>query len=93
MGISKDLAEYCSRLTFRQLPEEVIDRVKYRFLDFIGVTCRGSQEDSSQTVYRFVKDMGQGEGVMVGTRKKAPYLYAALANGTASHAIEMDDVS
>ena len=93
MGISKDLAEYCSRLTFRQLPEEVIDRVKYRFLDFIGVTCRGSREDSSQTVYRFVKDMGQGEGVMVGTRKKAPYLYAALANGTASHAIEMDDVN
>ena len=93
MGISKELTEYCSKLAFRQLPEEVIDRVKYRFLDFISVACRGSREDSSQTMFRFVKDMGQGESVVVGTRKRAPCLYAALANGTASHAIEMDDVN
>jgi 2-methylcitrate dehydratase PrpD len=94
MGITQELARYCSGLKFHQLPEEVIDRVKYFFLDFIGVACRGSREDSSQSMYRFIKEMGRGakNGVIIGTKEKAPYLYAALANGTSSHAIEMDDV-
>jgi len=94
MGITQDLAKYCHDLKFHQLPEEVIDRVKYFFLDFIGVACRGSREDSSQSMYRFVKEMGRGpkNGVIIGTKERAPYPYAALANGTSSHAIEMDDV-
>lgn len=94
MGITQDLAKYCHALKFQQLPEEVVDRVKYFFLDFIGVACRGSREDSSQSMYRFVKEMGRGpkSGVIIGTKERAHYLYAALANGTSSHAIEMDDV-
>jgi 2-methylcitrate dehydratase PrpD len=92
MGITQELAGYCSRIKFNNLSDEVIDCVKYRFLDFISVACRGSIEDPSQTVYRFISEMEKGQGVIVGTRQKAPYLYSALANGTASHSIEMDDV-
>jgi 2-methylcitrate dehydratase PrpD len=92
MGITQELARYCSRVKFNDLSDEVIDCAKYRFLDFISVACRGSKEDPSQTIYRFVKEMDKGEGVIVGTKEKAPYLYSALANGTSSHAIEMDDV-
>lgn len=95
MGITQELARYCSEMKFHQLPEEVINRVKYMFLDFIGVACRGTQEDSSKSIYRFVKEMGHGhrEGVIIGTKEKAPYIYAGLANGVSSHAIEMDDVN
>jgi 2-methylcitrate dehydratase PrpD len=93
MGITQELARYCNRMKFNDLSDEVIDCVKYRFLDFISVACRGSKEDPSQTTYRFVREMGKGEGVIVGTREKAPYLYSALANGTSSHSIEMDDVN
>ena len=92
MGITQELAGYCSRMTFNDLSDEVIDCAKYRFLDFISVACRGSIENPSQSMYRFVKEMEKGEGVIIGTREKAPYLYSALANGTSSHAIEMDDV-
>jgi 2-methylcitrate dehydratase PrpD len=95
MGITQEFAKYCSGLKFNQLPEEVIDRVKYFFLDFIGVACRGSQEESSKTIYRFVREMirGPGNGVIIGIEQRAPYLYAALANGASAHAIEMDDVN
>jgi 2-methylcitrate dehydratase PrpD len=92
MGITQEFASYCNRMKFNDLSDEVIDCAKYRFLDFISVACRGSIEDPSQTVYRFVREMEKGEGVIVGTRQKAPYLYSALANGTSSHSIEMDDV-
>jgi 2-methylcitrate dehydratase PrpD len=93
MGITQDLAKYCSELEYRQLPDEVVDRTKYFFLDFIGVACRGSRADSSKSMYRFVREMGKGNGVIIGTKDKAPHIYSALANGTAGHAIEMDDVN
>ena len=95
MGITEELAEYCGALKFGQLTEQVVDRVKYLFLDFIGVTCRGSQEDSSKSIYRFITEMrcGHRGGVIIGTKKRAPYVYAALANAASSHAIEMDDVN
>ena len=95
MAITQELAEYCHSLKFRQLPEEVVDRVKYFFLDFVGVACRGSHEDSSRTMYHFVRKSGYARrgGVIIGTRERAPFVYAALANGTSSHAIEMDDVN
>ena len=95
MPITQELAKYCHGLKFQQLPEEAVDRVKYFFLDFIGVCIRGSQENSSKSVYRFVREMGRDRqgGVVIGTKERAPHLYSALANGTAAHAIEMDDVN
>ncbi len=94
MGITQELAKYCSELKFKQLPDEVVDRVKYFFLDFIGVASRGSLEDSSQSMYRFVREIGGGRGgVIIGTKEKTSFVYAAMANGTSSHAIEMDDVN
>ncbi|MBM4278429.1 MAG: MmgE/PrpD family protein [Deltaproteobacteria bacterium] len=95
MGITQDLAKYCGELKFSQLPDEVIDRVKYFFLDFIGVACRGSLEDSSRSMIQFIQGMRGGKrgGVLIGTKERAPYLYSALGNGVSGHAIEMDDVN
>ncbi len=95
MKITQELAKYCSELKFNQLPEEVIDRVKYFFLDFIGVACRGSKAESSKSVYQFIREMDCGKrgGVIIGTGERAPFNYSALANGVSSHAIEMDDVN
>lgn len=93
MGLTQELATYCRAMKFRHLPDEVVDRAKYLFLDFIGVACCGSIADSSKSMYRLVREMGGGNGVIIGTTHKAPYLYSALANGTAGHAIEMDDVN
>ena len=93
MGITQDLAKYCGELKYRQLPDEVVDRAKYFFLDFTGVAIWGSRAESSKSMYRFVREMGKGNGVIIGTKDKAPHLYSALANGTAGHAIEMDDVN
>ncbi|MFC1877231.1 MmgE/PrpD family protein [Thermodesulfobacteriota bacterium] len=93
MGITQELAGYCSHMRFNDLSDEVIDCAKYRFLDWISVAFRGSIEAPSQTAFRFISEMEKGQGVIVGTRQKAPYLYSALANGTSSHSIEMDDVN
>jgi 2-methylcitrate dehydratase PrpD len=95
MDITRELATYCRGLKFRQLPEPVVDRVKYLFLDFIGVACRGSKTDSSKSLFRYIREEGAGrpQGVVIGIPDRAPYGLAALANGTLAHAIEMDDVN
>jgi len=95
MNSTRVLASFCQEVKFKQLPDHVIDRVKYLFLDFLGVACRGSIEDSSRSLGRFIKEESTGiqQGVMIGTRGKVSCLMAALANGTFAHAIEMDDVN
>ncbi len=95
MGITKDLARFCVETNYNNLREEVIDKAKFFMLDFIGVAARGSIVESSRVMYELVCDLGEDpKGVVViGTDMRADSQYAALANGTSSHAIEMDDVN
>jgi 2-methylcitrate dehydratase PrpD len=81
-------------LNYSALPEEVIDRTKYLLLDYIGVAARGSLSDSSVPVHRFIEklDNGDSDAVVVGTDIKCAAPYAAIANGTAAHSLELDDV-
>ncbi len=95
MSITKELAEFCTQLNYEDLPHQVIDKAKYHCLDFIGVAARGSLVDSSQTMYKLIQEIGadpQG-GIVIGTNLRARYPYAALANGTSAHSLELDDVN
>lgn len=95
MEITKELVKFCSALKFDDLPLDVVDRAKYYALDFLGVIIRGSQEESSKAMYRFIKGLGIANegGVVIGTKMKTSFQYSALANGTAAHALEFDDVN
>jgi len=46
-------------------------------------------------MYQFIREIANDKrgGVLIGTKKRAPYIYSALGNGSAGHAIEMDDVN
>lgn len=95
MGITQELAKFCAGLRFEGLSQEMVDRTKYFAVDFTGVAARGSLEASTKAMYQFVKGMGPitKGGVIIGTKMRAPYHYAALANGTSSHSLEIDDVN
>jgi 2-methylcitrate dehydratase PrpD len=89
---TRQLVEYLSALDPSDLPDEVVDRAKYLLLDYLGVAIRGSHEESSQPVYRMVERSGAaGPCTVLGTAIRTSAVYAALANGTAGHAIELDD--
>ena len=94
MGITRELVEFCDAVKYENLPPEVVDRVKYHFLDFVGIASRGALVESSQAVHRFIKDIGlSSEGsVIIGTDMRAAPEYAALANGAAAHSLELDDL-
>ena len=94
MKISQEMVQRCHDIDYNDLPPDVIDRTKYLLLDYIGVAARGALSDSSLPVQRMIASLDKsGEGAVVfGTDIRANPPYAALANGIASHSLELDDV-
>ena len=93
-GLTRKLAKFYSGLDYESLPPLVVDRAKYVCLDYLGVAIRGSTTLSSAVMQETVKALSRdGESVIMGTSLRAAPEYAALANGTAAHSLELDDVN
>ena len=61
-------------------------------LDHLGVAAAGAREDSSLPARRLLARVGStGVATVIGAGVTTSASWAALANGTAAHAIEMDD--
>jgi 2-methylcitrate dehydratase PrpD len=94
MEESAKLVQRVCELNYDSFPAELIDRVKYLFLDYLGVTLRGSAHPSSSAPQNLVRTLGADPAgtVVIGTQLKGLPPFAALANGIAAHATELDDV-
>ncbi len=94
MEETKQLAQKCHDLTFSMLPEDVVDRTQYLLLDYIGVAARGALNESSAPVHSLFEKIGthRDGAIVIGTELRLNPPYAAIANGTAAHSIELDDV-
>src|SRR5262245_64203135 len=74
------------------LPSTVRERARDLLSDFLGVTLGGTVEDSSVALRRGLQRLALGGSCTVlGTDSRLPAPQAALANGAAAHALEMDD--
>jgi 2-methylcitrate dehydratase PrpD len=61
-------------------------------LDTIGVTLAGASEPAARIVQQVVAREGAGQCLVIGTHARASAANAALANGTAAHALDYDDM-
>ena len=92
--ITRALAKFSAELTYEDLPLEVVDWAKYLCLDFAGVTLNGSTTPSAKAVVQAIEGVQRpGPSVIIGTASRALPEYAAMANGTAFHSLELDDVN
>ncbi len=88
-----DLAAFASALTYEQIPAAVIARVRLSLLDGIGVCLHGATLPWTRHVQDMVRAHGAAPVTTIfATRHKASWSQAALANATAGHAFEMDDI-
>ena len=93
-GITRTLGSFAANLNYEDLSPDVVDWAKYLCLDFAGVTLNGSTTESARTVVNTLRDLGRsGPSAIVGTPYRTLPEYASMANGTAFHSIEMDDVN
>jgi 2-methylcitrate dehydratase PrpD len=73
-------------------PAEARRRAAIAFLDTIGVMLAGAVEPASRSVQAVVAAGSSGRCLVAGTRVRADAPAAALANGTAAHALDFDDM-
>jgi 2-methylcitrate dehydratase PrpD len=88
------LAEFCASLRWAELDAAVQQRARELLLDLVGVALAGSRQPSSVPAAEAALALG-GSGVarIVGTPAQTSAVWAAMANGTAAHAVELDDVT
>ena len=90
--LTRTLVHYCHSLNSKDLSDEVIERAKYLLLDYLGVAIAGSLTESSQPVYRMLaRSPSSGSCTVIGAASQTSAEFAALANGTAAHSVELDD--
>ena len=76
------------------IPDDVRELGRRALLDTIGVTLAGSTQPTARLSREMLEaEGGDGRATVLGTPTSATLAGAALANGTAGHALDFDDVT
>lgn len=91
--IGECLAEFCVKLRWGDLPEEVIGYAKLLLLDLLGAALAGVETAEVKSGIAAVKIFGSagGPSTLWGTALHSAPAHAAFINGIAAHAQELDD--
>ena len=90
---TQKLAEFAAGLSFNALPADVVAHAKSAILDGVGCVLQGATLPWTRMVADVVlQDAGRAEASILGRNEKAPAAGAVLANATAGHAFELDDI-
>ena len=73
-------------------PAAARHRAAAAFLDTVGVTLAGAAEPPARVVQRVLSAASSGPSPVLGTPIRATPAAACLANGTAAHALDYDDM-
>jgi 2-methylcitrate dehydratase PrpD len=92
-SLSRTIAAYATSLKYEDIPAEVIARAKACMLDTIAVSSFGASMPWCKIINEYaLRNGAAGKASVLGTKLKLAAPYAALANGAAGHAFEMDSL-
>src|SRR5437016_2698546 len=87
------IASIADFIVASHVPQGAIPLARNAFLDTIGVTLAGAVEPASRIVQKLAAAEGcAGPCPVLGTDLQTSVTWAALANGTAAHALDYDDM-
>src|SRR5262245_56469131 len=94
MPATAQVAEFIVKSRWEDLPPAAVEAARRAILDCLGVTLAGSLDPPA----RIVQAVAEAEGgaplcTVVGTGRRTGAAWAALANGTAAHALDFDDTN
>ena len=90
--VSRQLAEFLASAKYSDLPPSVITEGKRAILDWLGSALAGAIEPPAEMARCVVARFGTSAEAKVFGDGRASAAGAALANGVASHILELDDV-
>jgi|Deesub1362A_J573_1020465.scaffolds.fasta_scaffold00218_54 2-methylcitrate dehydratase PrpD len=103
LPITEMLVKHSLDMSFKKLPDEVIEKCKILFLDFLGIPLKASENESSKVLMDSISSIvcswsADMQGLSaLNTATSIPYgykfppQYAALINGTLAHSLDFDD--
>lgn len=92
--VTAEIAKRAASLAWRDLPDDLVERTKQCLLDWFAVTVAGAQEELTDILIReALEDGAKGPATLVGRPETVLPSAAALINGSASHALDYDDVN
>ena len=90
---TQGLAEFGTKLTFKDIPGAVVEKATDAILDTVGVCIFGSTLPWSRIVIDYANLYGGGGvSTIIGTGHRVSAPLAALANGALAHGFEMDNL-
>jgi 2-methylcitrate dehydratase PrpD len=88
------IAEFVVKSRWEECPTQAVDAARRAILDCLGVMLAGSIDPPARIVQRVAEAEGGAPlATVVGTGRRTGATWAALANGTAAHALDFDDTN
>ena len=92
--ITEELANFIVSLKYEDIPDSAIEKAKLCFLDFLGVSLRGSKEKSSLIAFEvfnpYKNPNFQFNSTIIG-HGMGDALSAGFLNGISAHCLDLDD--
>src|SRR5262245_24926575 len=86
------LGAFVANARYEDLPADIVDKAKRHILDTLGAGLAGAtSQEAKRTLAALLLTDGPGPAVVWGTQSQLSPRNAALINGTATHAFELDD--
>jgi 2-methylcitrate dehydratase PrpD len=91
--LSSQLGAFLARLSYSDLSESQVSKLKLYFLDWLGSAIAGKGGEPIQIILGVIHELGGApESTIIASQTSSNCLLAALANGASSHMVEMDDL-
>ncbi len=90
--LAQQLGDFAGRASFGTLPDDVVDSVRQRVLDTVGIMIAASPLETSRAARRWVSAQGGSpRSSAVGVAQRLPATLAAFGNGVLAHSLDYDD--
>lgn len=91
-ALAPQLAAFAMQARFERLPPDVIDSVRKRVLDILGISVAATPLDTSAAARAWVTEQGgRPQAYAVGLAEPVPVTLAAFVNGVLAHSLDYDD--
>lgn len=90
--LAQRLASFAAGTTYDDLSHDVVESVKMRVLDTLGIAVAAAPLDTSRASRRWAEEQGGVEAASaVGVEQRLPANLAAFVNGVLAHSLDYDD--
>lgn len=91
--VTRQFADLIADTRFENLPVKTVEATNLAFFDWAGCVVAGSRSAvAAKTAAVATEEQAQGGSLVFATGERTSPHWAAFANGSASHSIELDDV-